>query len=206
MVEERVLSGSFDDIKLSSYIAIKDPPRVIGLTGLAGSGKSTVAALLRMRGYQEYAFADALREEVDASLQYPFSLTEIPLDVRNAWMALRSGEVFRKPTSPDARLVLQWWGTEYRRAQDENYWVNKLEGELRPLRHTKLVISDARFINEIDLVWRLRGVVWNIRRPGAAKTAPEHKSENECLAADTAIYNDGLIGDLATKVLEALKA
>ena len=41
---------------------------ILGLTGLAGSGKDTVAALLAMKGFVRYAFADEVRGEVATTL------------------------------------------------------------------------------------------------------------------------------------------
>ena len=50
------------------------------------------------------------------------------------------------------RLVLQYWGTDVRRAQDNNYWVKKtLASTLHQLAKNKSVqITDNRFPNELD--------------------------------------------------------
>lgn len=179
-------------------------PRVVGLTGLAGSGKSTVAALLRMRGFHELGFADALRAEVDEAVvdnQPP----PMPVGVRFCWNKLKFGEVYQKPTSYAARKVLQWWGTEYRRSLDENYWVKRLEPLASiTLISTPVVISDVRFPNEAACIWRLGGQVWKIQRSEISVTVPKHSSETTLIPIDKMLLNDGLIGDLADNILELL--
>ncbi len=39
-------------------------PKLIGLTGFAGSGKDLTAALLKMVGYTRFGFADAMKLEL----------------------------------------------------------------------------------------------------------------------------------------------
>ena len=46
-------------------------PRVIGLSGPAGSGKDLVGALLQMVGYEQVAFADELKIEIYDRLANP---------------------------------------------------------------------------------------------------------------------------------------
>jgi hypothetical protein len=50
--------------------------RIIGLTGLRGSGKDTVAGLLGSAGYKRIAFADALYEEVSEAFGVPIEVLQ----------------------------------------------------------------------------------------------------------------------------------
>jgi hypothetical protein len=66
------------------------------------------------------------------------------------------------------RALLQWWGSEYRRAQDPDYWVRKLEDTLISERAgvDVAVITDMRFPNEFELVQYLGGIPVRLDRPG----------------------------------------
>lgn len=59
--------------------------------------------------------------------------------------------------------LLQWWGTEFRRAQDQNYWVNKLFASI-PSNTDIALISDVRFPNEADGIVSRGGYNVNVQR------------------------------------------
>lgn len=128
------------------------PARIIGLTGPAGSGKDTVAALLHTHcGAHVIAFADALRAEVvDAfciehsmltqreTKEHPLSALALGRCIDGAFIdrmqalyasGTRDGGMVGEqidlsaPRSP--RQIMQWWGTEYRRSSAPGYWVQK---------------------------------------------------------------------------------
>ena len=122
------------------------PLQIIAFTGSAGTGKDTAADILATHcGFTKLAFADALRAEVQAAFNVPAELlTRRDLkEMHTAELALVEctdmgliGTLVRAamaasthaldyawieaPRSP--RQILQWWGTEYRRAQKINYW------------------------------------------------------------------------------------
>lgn len=97
------------------------------------------------------------------------------------------------------RQILQLWGTEYRRRQDPDYWVKRLEEKLHGLE--KVVIDDVRFPNEVEMIHRLGGRVIRIDRPGPAEST--HASEIELDSFDgwdDVIVNDGTLRELDEKV------
>ena len=187
---------------------------VLGLAGQAGVGKDTCADyLVKAYGFVKFAFSDALYAEVQAAYGLPDQsllrdreTKEIPsaalaigrcadgefailagqlLALSGAW------DVLDMPLSP--RQVLQWWGTEYRRAQDPHYWLNKNDDWLRKVQADPLypehapqyfVNTTVRFENEREWIntgawgqlWQ--GNVWHIRREGIAPVAV-HVSETE---------------------------
>ena len=97
------------------------------------------------------------------------------------------------------RQMLQLWGTEYRRRQDPDYWVKRLEAKLHGLE--RVVIDDVRFPNEVEMIQRLGGKVIRIDRPGPAEST--HASENELndfTGWDGVIVNDGTLGELEERV------
>lgn len=183
--------------------------KLIGLGGLPGAGKSTAAKYLRDKhGFEIRSFATPLRQEVQDAIQnYNLVLgrPDLPQEVRDALCAIapnRASEVWHKPTPPDIRRLLQVWGTEYRRAQDPNYWVKRMR-----LYPGDIVIDDTRFDNEVGLITLLGGEIWNITGRKAATGAPAHASDVDlCHVADITIVNDtDLIDDLYFGIDLALK-
>ncbi len=113
------------------------------------------------------------------------------------------------PLSP--RWILQTWGTEYRRGQDPNYWVNKMEvfvnqflRELEPNESCGgIVVPDTRFVNEAAWIRSRTGEVWHLHRP-AAPSIPlsDHVSEEiiQPEIFDKTILNRNGIAELHTAV------
>ncbi|MDN4590230.1 hypothetical protein DBA29_17200 [Xenophilus aerolatus] len=170
---------------------------IIGLTGFAGAGKDTVADLLVAHArFRKLAFADALRAEVaDAfgvevvHLAHPstkhqpvpaLSMRRAPRDFLAAvvlslsaaapdHMSPLSAEWLDAPRSP--RQILQWWGTEYRRAQHPRYWTRAMLARLVEYQNageTRFVVTDVRFENEADSLRGAGGTLWQVTRPGCS--------------------------------------
>lgn len=183
-----------------------NPLQIIALTGLAGTGKDTAADILATRcGFTKLAFADALRAEVQAAFNVPAELlTRRDLkEMRTAALALvectdmgfigalarcAAGEGnlvgkawFCEPRSP--REIMQLWGTEYRRAQRVNYWLELLRDRIRQLHaldgRSRFVITDARFENEAAMIRAMGGVVWQIARDGVQSVEGQHASATD---------------------------
>lgn len=169
--------------------------QIIGLTGFAGTGKDTVADfLVTHHHFHKLAFADALRGEVAEGfgvdpiyLKHPstknvpmaaFSMRRAPLDfLAGATLGMRGvprgadGRIddawLDAPRSP--RQIMQWWGTEYRRAQHRNYWTRVLTERVVFAQRDgqqRFVITDCRFENEVDTLLAMGGVLWQVTRPG----------------------------------------
>ncbi len=130
----------------------------------ARHGKDTaVQAILDAYGktydVRRYALADALKREVNmaaeqaggmyALMEQMHATGQLPITVQyelNADMT--------DPLCPlgKQRALLQWWGTAYRRKQDPFYWVRKLRDTLLEERPAIALISDMRFMNEVQFV------------------------------------------------------
>jgi hypothetical protein len=140
--------------------------KVIALTGRKQHGKDTVcnliAVLLPELKVQRLAFADPLKEEVAAALG--ISVEEINADKERF------------------RMILQWWGTEWRRKQCLTYWIDKMRERLcwcREIGVDVAVLTDCRFLNESELVYEVGGSVWMVHRPLVDDTNTTHTSETE---------------------------
>lgn len=214
-------------------------PLLIGLTGPARSGKNTVADHLCARyGYTRMAFSDALYEEVSDAFRVPqkFLRADDTKDAPTYSMAparcrdqefinVAIGEIdkiykagcgsvlflpWREELSP--RQVLQWWGTEYRRARDPDYWVKKLAerysqfliASVHP-RPFQVVVDGVRYPNEV--AW-LRGSpgseLWHLERDVPRVAAHTSEIPLERLRHDFVIWNDGTIDELSRAVDELM--
>ncbi|EGQ61488.1 hypothetical protein GGI1_06977, partial [Acidithiobacillus sp. GGI-221] len=105
------------------------------------------------------------------------------------------------PYSP--RQILQWWGTDYRRAQRDSYWIDKVRDRLMLTPNTHWVITDVRFQNEADLVQEFGGQLGLVLRPGVEPVA-NHVSEAfwQTCNPDIVIRNDGTLDGLQNTVNE----
>lgn len=183
-------------------------PTVIGLTGPIGSGKDTVAALLRTHcAAHTFAFADALRHEIVEAFciehiyltrrdtkEHPMSALALSRCLDSAFVDRMvvhhmagmpdggmAGERIDLAAHRSPRQIMQWWGTEYRRRKDPNYWVSKarqtVNWTLKTLRASAIVLTDVRFDNEAELVRSLGGEIWQVKRPGCDVASGAHTSE-----------------------------
>lgn len=184
-------------------------PKLIGLSGGYGAGKDTAAGLLCRLDWNSArsvaSFAQPLRAEIGATLTRGVWPAAMPESLRRELDGMTTLELAEKPTTPRARRLLQWWGVDYRRAQDREYWIRRLLWSLDPER--MYVISDVRFANEARMVRQLGGVVWRIERPVDDAIAPErlHASERLDWEADLTLYNHGTVDELEAALGAALR-
>lgn len=143
---------------------------VIGLCGYKGSGKSTAADwLVKEHGFRKINFKDALVEEM--KLLYPDTLKQIALVY-----GVAEDELFDlKPAV--MRALMQNHGTEIRRAQNPNHWVDQW---IEKIKHTtgNIVTDDVRFANEQSALSEGGGVLVRIVRKGQQPDTT-HVSERE---------------------------
>jgi hypothetical protein len=177
--------------------------KLIGLAGRMGSGKDTVAAMLGCIGYQRFGFADALRNEVEDAKRNGLRLPAgvFSAEAEDAYVYSDISEIFAKPTTPRMRALLQQWGTEFRRSQREDYWVDIMRHKLAGVGTA--CISDVRMPNEAALVRELGGKVWWIKR--YESTESSHVTESVAFKVDHVIHNAGTLLDLSQAVIRTLR-
>ena len=164
--------------------------RIIGLSGRMGSGKDevykTATKLVGSEPIQRIAFGDMVKQEVADLLGLSVTYVE-------------TRKKFFRP-------LLQWWGTEYRRAlYGREYWLNKMRDRLgSDLVQGWVFITDVRFENEAKLISDLGGFMVRIERPGycMCEKTKDHCSETDLdfYDFDHTIRNDGEVKDLKPEV------
>jgi hypothetical protein len=139
---------------------------LIGLSGIFGAGKDAAALILEKHyGFQRFSFADCLKRELEVALRAALIPNGLPEKGREAFLtclALGYLNPFAKPTPPEMRILMQQWGTEFRRAQDENYWVNKLRRSWEAVGRPDAAVPDTRFYNEAHWVRSENGLIFLI--------------------------------------------
>lgn len=151
---------------------------------------------------QQVAFADALYREVNEWLKVTTENGRVPYAAEGSYVVpptdtstyiqipewvkpTPNAEVSaRAPYGKHAKL-LQWWGTEYRRSQDSDYWIKQWKAALNPKANIVLT-TDMRFLNEAAAIKSVGGVTVQVNRKNQDGTRfidgsrdPNHVSEVE---------------------------
>jgi hypothetical protein len=140
---------------------------IIGICGLIGSGKDTIADYLQnIHEFRRESFASTLKDAVGAVFGWDRELLEGRTRESRAWREQVDSWWAERLNMPDLtpRLVLQKWGTEVaRKSWHDDIWIASLENKLRKTTDD-IVISDCRFPNEIQAVRAAGGVVIRVVR------------------------------------------
>ena len=174
---------------------------IIGLNGYAGSGKDAVAAyLVEHHDFARVAFADPIKKILyDMN---PFIIldgedvyTLQELVDRDGWDETKS--------IPEVRDLLQRLGVAAREHIYEDVWIDVAFEKIKDA--SRCVVTDCRFINEVDMISDLNGGIVRVMRPGVV-AFNAHVSEKNLdeYQEDASIWNDSSHDDLGTKIEEML--
>jgi len=138
---------------------------IIGICGLIGSGKGTVADILVEQGFKKVSFADKLKDGVATVFGWDRAMLEGDTDESRHWREQTdnfwTAETGRTITP---RIVLQEFGTECMRdGFYDGVWVSLLKKHMIETPGN-YVVPDVRFRNEQNMIRELDGEVWQIKR------------------------------------------
>ena len=193
---------------------------IIGICGLIGSGKGTVAdTLVQDYGYTKISFADKLKDSVGVMFGWSRDMLDGKTIESREWRE-KVDEFWSKETGRTItpRLVLQEFGTEcMRNGFYDGVWVSLVRKRVLDNPNTNFVVPDTRFPNEVDAIKSLGGLVWEVKRgedPAWRVTyeltglEPKnvHASEWAWIKSkkDSVITNDGTFDDLRSQVQDLL--
>lgn len=140
---------------------------IIGICGLIGSGKGTVADILvENYNFQKISFADRLKDAVSELFEWDRSLLEGDTNESREWRE-QPDTFWTKETGKEItpRLVLQLFGTEcMRNGFHDNFWVSLVKKQVLENPNTNFVVPDTRFANEKSMIKSLGGEIWWVKR------------------------------------------
>ena len=201
---------------------------IIGICGLIGSGKGTVADILVDQGFTKVSFADKLKDGVSTIFGWDRNLLEGDTDESRQWRE-QPDDFWSNETKMEVtpRLVLQLFGTDcMRNGFDDGVWVSLLKKTILD-NPGNYVVPDVRFANEQQMIRDIGGEIWWTKRgdnpdwwskavldtqTGSNFMADEdiHPSEwkwaNTNDKFDEIVYNDSTLLELRHQVLSHLGA
>jgi dephospho-CoA kinase len=176
---------------------------IIGVLGRKGSGKDTISDhIIKKYNYEKMQFAEPLKSI--CKTLFNFSDEQVYGDLK---------ETIDPAWGVTPRHVLQYIGTNMFRNHikelfpeiGNNFWVNLIKikylKKCESSNNVKVIVSDVRFQNEIDIIHQLNGKVIKLTRPSLTNN-DEHESEKNIdnLNGDFTIINDGSLEELYSKV------
>lgn len=155
----------------------------IGISGKICSGKDTVASeiasLVREKGKTVHvtSYAKLLKEEVNEIINYTKHLGDsrettskilsfhFKVSLEEASKALElvikaskvSSNLSAYERTEEIRQLMQFWGTEVRRKENPNYWVEKTISQ--NFHEDFVIVTDCRYSNELEAVLEKDGYV-----------------------------------------------
>ncbi|MBD7961511.1 hypothetical protein [Comamonas avium] len=196
-------------------------PIILGITGDHNCGKTTVAQLLEAHAdARAMAFSDGIYAEVakafgccilDLASRLSKTQPQRLLALQNCTdkdfvqcvQAHAEGDL-QTPRSP--LQILEWWGSEYRRTQAPDYWLEYVRSRIAYLRmhscRRPIVLADVYKRNEAEMIRNMGGTIWRIKRPGhEQRTTHATSTEHLQIQADLTLHNIADVGHLQHLVL-----
>ena len=189
---------------MENKIDSKFVPAIV-IAGKMGYGKDYVGNLIKdnFSNVEKISFADALKEEVEyiinlirnnSSLEHiAYEMNVSKDEIKPLYIAMIAfkdiNELTVKKKNSTIRFMLQYWGTDVRRKNNENYWVQKTVDkilEINKLGNVAL-ITDGRFPNELKGVSELNGIT--IQLDISREKQIENLLNRDCILPNKEAFN-----------------
>lgn len=142
---------------------------IIGLSGIAGSGKDTVANLIikNHKNWVKTSFAKSMKDAVAGMYGLPREMLEGDTKESREWreqpVEFWGEKLGIENLTP--RQILQFFGTGLVRAHvNPDFWVYRTEFELDKLTSGggNVLVTDVRFPNEAEMIKSKGGQIWHV--------------------------------------------
>lgn len=164
--------------------------QLIGITGIARSGKDEFGLALAKYGFKRTAFASALKVAV----------AYIANEETNLYFADDTKEEYTEALKTTRRMALQKVGSAVRASLGPDTWVRRVIRAWDAQGNPPTVVTDLRFANEAQAIRERGGIIVRITRPGSGLTGEAAAHESEAGLpddmVDVEIVNDGTLSEL----------
>lgn len=166
---------------------------IIGFCGYSRCGKDTATQLLLKSNKislikERFAFADALRSMADTlNVFFP------EVGMRYKDLIAHYGYETAKQKFPCVRHHLVALGHGARKCIKSSIWIDAVEEKIQHSKAEIAIISDVRYVNEVEFILRNQGLVIYLERPNVGPANDtEAQSIKEILTTHSlnVIYND----------------
>jgi hypothetical protein len=141
--------------------------KIIGFSGLIGSGKNTAAKyLIDHHGYTGLSFAGAVKDCLSVIFHWDRYLLEGESPESRIWRETVDSYWAKKLEIPNftPRYAMTNIATDlFRNKFNDNIWIYSLEKKISSI-NSNIIISDCRFSNEIAMIRSLEGRVYRVAR------------------------------------------
>lgn len=152
--------------------------KLIAICGFKGSGKDTIGNFFVLNGFIKKSFADPLKDIVSAMFGWDRSLLQGETNESRDWREQpdtwweaqlnwlsKDNPFYQFHPRFTPRVALQLMGTNIiRETFNDNMWILRFRKELLKLKDEKIVLTDVRFINELDEIRKNDGIIIRVKR------------------------------------------
>lgn len=152
-------------------------PKIIGISGVARSGKDTFCLLSakRLNKSKQAAMRCAFADNVKADLHQ--------LLIKKAGLSAYTDIDKEKEL---IRPLLVAYGTNLMRKMDPEYWIKRLDLTIKAAMQVEATafITDVRYINEVEWVKKQGGVMVHIEKEGALPANEQEEINDPLIKAE----------------------